>query len=358
MWIKTLVACLIIWLAVAPQIYKYGRKQGEESPLPIVYNSTVSKNNPSAHQTITDALAAAPALSTAKYYIHVEAGVYVERIEIGKNLTNIVFIGDGAPTTKVQWNRHAPNYTTSQTGTITVLGDGFIAMFLTFENTAGEGFQAAAAVTRANHVAYYKCSFIGYQDTIYATTGVQFYRECDIYGTVDFICGDAPIVFQSCNLYANRPRRIITFTAQKKGTPSPLEPSGFVIQNCTLTVAPDFHSQKANFNAFLGRPWSIYSTVVVMESYLDSIIQPAGWRDWHGSTVTDKLVYREFNNRGPGAPTDKRINWTGYEDVTDNPEKVKRFTVGEFINKDGWLDGTNVPYSSGFISDLKLLAQW
>lgn len=230
---------------------------------------------------------------------------------------------------------------------IAIHGDGFIAMFLSFENTAGDVGQAVAAMTTANNIAFYKCTFRSYQDTIYARSGKQFYRECDIYGTVDFICGAAAAVFQSCNLYADKPRTI-TFTAQSKGAPTPFSPpSGFVIHNCTLTTSPEFDSQKAQFKAFLGRPWSNYSTVVVMESYLDSIVQPSGWYDW-SSTPKDNLVYRELNNYGPGAATDKRVDWS--VDVTGNPKMLQNFTVGEFINKDGWINRTGIPFCNNFIN--------
>ncbi|KAL8551049.1 hypothetical protein ACS0TY_000215 [Phlomoides rotata] len=168
--------------------------------------------------------------------------------------------------------------------------------FNTFENTFGEGSQAAAAVVTTSHVAFYRCTFRGFQDTLYAKSGLHFYRECNIYGTVDFIFGAAAAVFQNCNIYADKPR-LITVTAQNKGDGP--APSGFVIQNCRLTVAPGLESQKSHFSAYLGRPWSHFSTVVVMESMLDDIIQPEGWYPWNQDNVTDKLFYREFANCGP-----------------------------------------------------------
>ncbi|KAL8473559.1 hypothetical protein ACS0TY_030404 [Phlomoides rotata] len=66
----------------------------------------------------------------------------------------------------------------------------------------------------------------------------------------------------------------------------------------------------ATIPAYLGRPWSIYSTVVVMESYLDSIVQPDGWRAWpEVAPETDMLNYVEFKNRDSGAPTNSRVRW-------------------------------------------------
>ncbi|KAH6784818.1 hypothetical protein C2S52_009777 [Perilla frutescens var. hirtella] len=315
----------------------------------IVYNATVSKlQKPGAFNTVTEALAAAPSHSNTKYYIHVEAGLYVERVEVGETLTNIVLVGDGANVTKIQWNRHAPQYNTSRTATLTVEGNGFIAMFIAFENNAGEDLnQAVAAETVSDRAAYYQCTFLGYQDTLYARKGAQLYKNCDIYGTVDFIFGAAAAVFQSCNLYA-RSAKTITFTAQNKdGDGGGPVSSGFVIQDCTLTAAPGV--ERAGLEAYLGRPWSEYSTVVVMESYLDDIIQPEGWVAWNKDGRTDELRYLEFRNRGGGADTSRRVNWKGYEDVSGLPDKVQGFTVAEFIDRDGWLAGTGVPYSPGLM---------
>ncbi|KAK4476646.1 hypothetical protein RD792_015806 [Penstemon davidsonii] len=219
-------------------------------------------------------------------------------------------------------------------------------MFITFENSAGDGSsdsQAVAVLSISDQSAFYRCTFLSYQDTLYAKNGAQFYRECNIYGTVDFIFGVARAVFQSCNLYSRLPRSS-PFIAQKREEGIQ---SGFVIQNCTLTVAPGIEKQKSAFEAYLGRPWSNYSTVVVMESFLDSIIKPEGWLSWEGRN-TDTLTYREFMNRGPGAATDGRVNWKGFKVVTD-PNELRNFTVGQFINDKDWLRNTHIPYDSGYI---------
>ena len=51
------------------------------------------------------------------------------------------------------------------------------------------------------------CAIKGYQDTLYAKSGTQFYHECRIEGTVDFIFGDATVVFQDCDIAARLPLR-------------------------------------------------------------------------------------------------------------------------------------------------------
>lgn len=77
-----------------------------------------------------------------------------------------------------------------------VVGDGFITQDITFRNTAGAtNHQAVALRSGSDLSVFYRCSFEGYQDTLYVYSDRQFYRECDIYVTVDFIFGDATVVF-------------------------------------------------------------------------------------------------------------------------------------------------------------------
>jgi pectinesterase len=104
-----------------------------------------------------------------------------------------------------------------------VSGDRFIAVDVTFRNTAGpKKHQAVALRNNADLSTFYRCSFEGYQDTLYVHSLRQFYRECEIHGTVDFIFGNAAAVFQSCNLFARKPmaNQKIAFTAQGRSDPN------------------------------------------------------------------------------------------------------------------------------------------
>ncbi|KAJ6338026.1 hypothetical protein OIU76_007658 [Salix suchowensis] len=120
-----------------------------------------------------------------------------------------------------------------------VVGDNFIARDMTFRNTAGaNNHQAVALRSGSDFSVFYKCSFEGYQDTLYVHSQRQFYRECDIYGTVDFIFGNAAVVFQNCNIYArNPPNKTNTITAQ--GRTDPNQNTGISIHNCRVTAASD-----------------------------------------------------------------------------------------------------------------------
>ncbi len=97
-----------------------------------------------------------------------------------------------------------------------VVGDGFIARDITVQNTAGAANHQAVALRSGSDLSvFYRCSFEGYQDTLYVHSQRQFYRECDIYGTVDFIFGNAAVVIQNCNIYPRYPpNKTNTITAQ------------------------------------------------------------------------------------------------------------------------------------------------
>lgn len=201
----------------------------------------------------------------------------------------------------------------------------------------------------ADFSSFNDCSIEGYQDTLYAHSMRQFYRDCDIYGTVDFIFGNAAAVFQNCNIYARvpLPGQGITITAQSRSDPN--QNTGFSLQGCQFKAAPDLAATGNVIPTFLGRPWRPYSRVVVMQSFLDSLISPTGWSIWPGtySLSTSTLYYAEFGNWGPGSWSDKRVTWPGYHLIGSN--EASNFTVSAFITGDNWLGQTGIPYNSGFL---------
>jgi len=230
-----------------------------------------------------------------------------------------------------------------------IVGNGFLARDITFENAAGPSkHQAVALRNNADLSAFFRCSFVGYQDTLYVHSMRQFFRECDIYGTVDFIFGNAAVVFQNCNMYARKPNenQKNIFTAQ--GREDPNQNTGIAIQRCKVTAAADLIPVQSQFKTYLGRPWKKYSRTVFLQSYLDSLIQPAGWLEWDGDLALDTLYYGEYMNRGPGANTTARVTWPGYRVINSSTE-ARKFTVGPFIQGDDWLTSTPVPFSAGLV---------
>ena len=87
--------------------------------------------------------------------------------------------------------------------------------------------------TAGDNIAVYQCSIKGYQDTLLTAYGQQFFRESEIYGTVDFIFGDANFVFQNCMIYVRKPThgQVNVITAQGRGEP---KKTGTVLHHCSI----------------------------------------------------------------------------------------------------------------------------
>lgn len=228
-----------------------------------------------------------------------------------------------------------------------VKGRGFIARDMTFENTAGpQKHQAVAFRSDSDLSVIYRCAIRGYQDTLYAHTMRQFYRDCVITGTIDFIFGDGTVVFQNCQIQARKglPNQKNTITAQ--GRKESTEPTGFSIQFCNITGDPDLIAAGNSTATYLGRPWKLYSRTVIMQSFLSNAIMPQGWLEWNGNFALNTLYYGEYMNYGPGAGLGSRVNWPGYHVINDSAQ-ANNFTVAEFILGNSWLPSTGVKYTAG-----------
>ncbi|KAL9228214.1 hypothetical protein vseg_003819 [Gypsophila vaccaria] len=332
-----------------------GEGEGDEEGDGVLISDvvTVSLDGSGNYTLVNDAIRASPNNtdgSDGYYLIYVMAGVYNENVAIDKKKKFIMMIGDGINQTVITGNRSVvDNFTTFNSATFAVVGAGFVAVNLTIQNTAGAiKHQAVALRNGADLSTFYSCSFEGYQDTLYVHSLRQFYRECDIYGTVDFIFGNANVVFQNCNLFPRLPmaNQFNAITAQ--GRTDPNQNTGISIQNCTVRAADDLASSNSSIKTFLGRPWKLYSRTVYMESLISDVVDPSGWREWNGTVGLDTLYYGEFNNTGPGSNTSGRVTWPGYHimNITD----AANFTVSSFIFGDQWLNQTGVPFFSGLLS--------
>lgn len=229
-----------------------------------------------------------------------------------------------------------------------ISGPQFMAKDIGFENTAGAiGHQAVALRVQSDMSVFYNCQMDGYQDTLYVHTYRQFYRDCTISGTIDFIFGDAAVVFQNCNLVVRKPMENQQCIVTAQGRNNTRQNTGIVLQNCTITADPEYHPVRFQSRAYLGRPWKEYSRTIVMQSQIDDLIDPTGWLPWMGSFALDTLFYSEHDNRGPGAALTKRVKWKGIKEIT--PQQAEAYTPGKFINGDSWIPATGVPYNSGMI---------
>ncbi|KAF9610449.1 hypothetical protein IFM89_022413 [Coptis chinensis] len=197
--------------------------------------------------TISDAISAAPNntnITNGYFVIFIAPGVYEEYVNVTQNKMNLMMIGAGINRTVITGKRSVGDgWTTFNSATFIVVGQGFVGVDITIRNTAGaiKG-QAVALRNGADTSTFYRCSFEGYQDTLYTHSFRQFYRECDVYGTVDFIFGNAAVVLQNCNLYPRLPIQGQSNEVTAQGRTDPNQNTGTSIHNCSITASADLAS--------------------------------------------------------------------------------------------------------------------
>ncbi|CAA2995433.1 probable pectinesterase pectinesterase inhibitor 46 [Olea europaea subsp. europaea] len=310
----------------------------------IKADAVVTKDGSGKYKTISAALRAVPEKSKKRFIIYVKRGVYFENVRVEKKKWNVMIIGDGKDATIVSGNLNFVDGTpTFQSATFAVFGQGFIARDIGFRNTAGAAkHQAVALMSTADLSVFYRCNMDAFQDTLYPHSNRQFYRECNIYGTVDFIFGNAAVVIQNSNILPKKPMPGQQNTITAQGKIDPNQNTGISIQNCTILPSGNLNG----VNTFLGRPWKNYSTTVYMQSMMGSFIDPKGWLPWVGTSAPNTIFYAEFQNFGRGAVTKNRVKWRGLK-LNLITSQAKKFTVNSFIDGHKWLPATGVSFKSG-----------
>src|SRR5204862_55403 len=132
------------------------------------------------------------------------------------------------------------------------------------------GHQAVALSLIANRTILRKCRLIGYQDTLYLSSGRQYFEDCYIEGIGDYIFGDAAAFFERCELHCIEKCMFITAAS----TPQE-QPVGFVFSNCKITAAT---LEKGII--YLGRTWGPYASVTFLHTEMPEAIIPGGWDNW------------------------------------------------------------------------------
>lgn len=206
-------------------------------------------------------------------------------------------------------------------------GNDFIAKNLTIENTAGRVGQAVALHVEGDRCVFINCRLLGNQDTLYATTehSRQFYKDCYIEGTTDFIFGAATAVFENCVIKSLANSFITAASTTSR------QPFGFVFFNCRLIA--DTGVSKV----YLGRPWRPYAKTVFIHTEMGAHILPEGWNPWKGDAMfPDKektAFYAEFENTGLGANISGRVSWSHQLTAAD----MKKYTVKNILSgNDNW----------------------
>jgi PelA/Pel-15E family pectate lyase len=283
---------------------------------------TVAADGSGDVKTVQVAIDKVPENNPKRFVITIKPGIYKEQIKVPANKPYVSFVGTDAKTTVLTFalsNKDAGSTSASYSAYIT--GHDFHAKNITFENSFGVGSQAVAALVEADRAVFKNCRFLGWQDTLYAKNGRQYYKDCYIEGSVDFIFGQAAAFFENCQIHSKGDGYIaapMRFAAT--------EPSGFVFSRCTLT------SDNTKAGVYLGRPWRDYGRTVFLETKMNGQIRPEGWHHW--LPEREKTAYlAEYHSSGPGANDTGRVKWA--HALTD--AEAKAFSVENFLHgQDGW----------------------
>lgn len=267
-------------------------------------------------KTIGEAIRAAKDGDT----IVIPSGIYREKIYITQK--NLTLIGDGHVTITYDAGSGNPRdngelYNTFTSATVTVESgaDNFRAENIIFENNynrrdSDKKVTQALAMSCGADAYFENCSFLGWQDTLYVCGKTkQYFKNCYIEGSVDFIFGDAGAVFDGCHINCVRKGSYISAASTDKTSEY-----GLVFYKCNITA------NHGCDGIYLGRPWraeheNVRSHTAFIECVYDFDDLPCGWLRWHApdGLELDRIRYEEFGNVRPDGSavlTDGRAVWS------------------------------------------------
>lgn len=332
---------MIFALAIAAQqtstdtAWKQKYAEANKTPAPNWPKTlTVSQDGSGDYKTIQGAVNAVRDLSQEQVVIYIKKGVYHEKLIIPSWKCRITLMGESNENTIITNNDYSgkeypaakdafgrDKYSTYTSYTVLVQGNDFKAENLTIENASGRVGQAVALHVEGDRIIIKNCRLLGNQDTLYAATenSRQYYVDCYIEGTTDFIFGEATCVFQSCTI-KNLTNSYITAAAT-----TPRQKFGYVFFDCKLIA--DLSATKC----FLGRPWRPYAKVVFIRSEIGNHIVRTAWDNWGNVQNEQTVFYAEFKNNGPGASTADRASWS--HQLTT--KQAKAYTLQNIFS--GWV---------------------
>ena len=289
------------------------------------YDAIVSADGSGTHTTVQEAInKASPNASEAKpWVILVKPGTYREIVHVQREKRHVKLVGEDAKATKITYDLHArmpgidgKEIGTFRTPTVTIDADDFSMEKLTLENSAGPVGQALAVSVNGDRVAFRDCIFLGHQDTVFLNRGRQYFQNCTIAGTVDFIFGGATAFFDRCTLECVNDGYITAAS-------TPADASfGFVFSHCSIRTA------KPGIKVYLGRPWRPHASTIFVNTEMPEGIRPEGWHNWGRIENEQTARYSEVNSTGPGAAPDRRVKWARPLDAAQAAELTASRVLG------------------------------
>lgn len=299
--------------------------------------------------TWAQAKAAAEASNKSRFYIFFPNGSYDFGSTTGDgnqmttfNKANVSLIGqsmDGV----VCYNK-AIQEAISTTATLSVTKGGLYFQDITLQNKG----QVAAGSFAGRFVAFQdqgdknilvRVKMLSTQDTYYSTKAARrtYLEDCEIHGTVDFICGGGDIFFNKCNIWLeNRSNNVIT-------APAGSGKWGYVFSGCTID------GDGINEGGYrLGRPWNNLASSVFINTTMKKKPHASGWGDPMNVVPTKFAEYNSRDAYGNHIDLSKRRSFYDFTDkngayhsTTINPvmsaQEAAGYTVSNVCSgTDGW----------------------
>lgn len=318
--------------------WKQKYQQANKAPAPNWPKTlTVAQDGSGDYKTIQGAVNAVRDLSQERVIIYIKKGVYNEKLVIPSWKTKITLMGESNTNTIITNKDYSgkeypggkdafgrDKYSTYTSYTVLVQGDDFRAENITIENASGRVGQAVALHGEGDRMVLKNCRLLGNQDTLYAATegSRQYYLNCYIEGTTDFIFGEATCVFQSCTI------KNLTSSYITAASTTPRQKFGYVFFDCKLIADP------SATKCFLGRPWRPNARTVFIRTEMGNHIVPAGWNNWNNSENEKTVLYAEYGSFGPGANAEQRVKWSKQL----KKKEVKQYTLKNiFKGSSSWI---------------------
>ena len=291
------------------------------------YDLVVAKDGSGDFFTVQDAINAVPDYrKSTRTTILVKEGAYKEKVIIPASKNAVSLIGEGD--VKITFDDYAskPNIFGEEKGTsgsssCYIYAPDFYAENITFENSSGPVGQAVACFVSADRAYFKKCRFLGFQDTLY-TYGKgcrQYYDECYIEGTVDFIFGWSVAVFNRCHIHSVG-NGYLTAPSTDKG-----QKYGYAFYDCDITAGEGVEK------VYLSRPWRPYAKAVFIRCNMGRHILPEGWNNWRKVENEKTVFYAEYQSKGEGAAPKKRAAYSRQLKSLDG------YSMEEVLSgNDGW----------------------
>jgi len=289
----------------------------------------VATDGSGQYSSIQEAINASPQSCSAAspWTIHVKPGTYHEIVYVQREKHHVRLLGEDPATTVLTFGLFAsmPGIDgkplgTFHTPTLWVDADDFTVENITLANSAGRVGQALALRVDGDRDCFLNCRFKGWQDTILANRGRQYFADCSIEGAVDFIFGGSTAFFERCAITCLGDGYVTAASTPQN------QRYGLVFDQCSI-------EGPAGVQSYLGRPWRSFAMVLFVNSRMSGVVRPAGWHNWNKPEREMTTRFGESGSLGPGADLNARVPWARPVAAADaaslNADKV-------LAGDDGW----------------------